>query len=148
MSADSRPLPDEESAPFWTGLDAGRIILQECGACARRRFPRMPACPYCGTLGGGDVEVPGTGTVYSWVRVDRALTPTMASEVPYCIATVDLDGGGRMQGRLEPPGEAAIGARVEPVFHAHRGWSELRFRVSAASAVSALSEASAREVPQ
>lgn len=128
MTDPARPLPDEESGPFWAGLQAGRIILQSCAKCGRRRFPRMPSCPYCGAGGGDDVEVPGTGTVYSWVRVERALTPTMEDQVPYCVATVDLDGGGRMQGRLEPAGAAAIGLAVTPVFHAHPGWTELRFR--------------------
>lgn len=121
------PDVDIESAPFWAALAAHRVILQECTACRRRRFPRMPTCPYCGQEGGTDVEVAGTGYVYSWVRVDRALTPTMAGEVPYCIATVDLDGGGRIQGRLDPPGAARIGGRVRPVFADHADWTELRF---------------------
>jgi uncharacterized OB-fold protein len=120
-------VPDTESAPFWAGLAEGRVVLQRCAACRRRRFPRMPTCPYCGTEGGDDSEVPGTGVVYSWVRVDRALTPDMGGEVPYCIATVDLDGGGRIHGRLEPPADAGIGVRVSPRFVAHDGWTELRF---------------------
>ncbi|HET6966459.1 MAG TPA: OB-fold domain-containing protein [Acidimicrobiales bacterium] len=126
------PVPDEESGPFWAGLGEGRIVLQACPACGRRRFPRMPACPYCGAEGGSDVESPGTGTVYSWVRVQRVLTPAMAGQVPYCIATVDLDGGGRMHGRLEPASEARIGLRVEPRFVPHDGWTELRFGAAAA----------------
>ncbi len=124
------PLPDEESAPFWEGLARGRVVLQGCDSCGRRRFPRMPACPYCGAPGGPDVESPGTGTVYSWVRVERALTPAMAGQVPYCIATVDLDGGGRIQGRLQPASAGRIGLAVEPLFVAHEDWTELRFQPS------------------
>lgn len=125
------PVPDEESAPFWEGLAVGRIVVQGCASCARRRFPRMPACPYCGASGGIDVEAPGTGTVYSWVRVERPLTPAMSGQVPYSIATVDLDGGGRIHGRLEPASSASIGLAVEPVFVTHEGWTELRFRPAA-----------------
>lgn len=124
------PVADEESAPFWEGLAGGRLVLQGCGSCSRRRFPRMPACPYCGNPGGFDVEAAGTGTVYSWVRVERALTPAMSGQVPYCIATVDLDGGGRIHGRLEPASSAAIGLPVGPVFLSHGSWTELRFRPS------------------
>ena len=87
----------------------------------------MPSCPYCGDERMSEVEIPGTGHIYSWVRVDRALTAEMAGEVPYCIATVDLEGGGRIQGRLEPPDAAAIGLPVGPTFVDRDGWTELRF---------------------
>lgn len=129
------PEPDEWSGPFWAGLAEGRIVIQVCPACARRRFPRMPACPYCGALGGDDVEVPGTGTVYSFVRAHRPLTPASAAIVPYAVATVDLDGGGRMFGRVQPTEACAIGARVSPTFVDHpatgdvAAWTELCFTI-------------------
>jgi uncharacterized OB-fold protein len=50
--------------------------------------------------------------------------------VPYTIATVDLDGGGRIFGRVEPAEAAAIGLAVGPVFVDHDGWTELRFAPS------------------
>lgn len=121
------PTPDRLSEPFWAGLAERRVVLQECPDCGRRRFPRLPSCPYCATEGGIDVEVPGTGVVYSFVRVHRPLTPSTADEVPYCIATVDLDGGGRVFGRVEPPGAVEIGLAVAPRFTDHDGWTELRF---------------------
>ena len=132
------PVPDEESAPFWAGLAARRILLQVCPSCARRRFPRMPTCPYCGTAGGDDVEVAGTGTVYSFVGPQRALTAAYAPVAPYAVATVDLDGGGRMFGRVAPADACRIGLRVVPAFVDHPGdgavvdggtaWTELCFR--------------------
>ena len=132
------PAPDDESAPFWAGLADGRIVLQVCPSCARRRFPRMPACPCCGAPGGDDVEVAGTGTVYSFVRPQRALTPAYAALAPYAIATIDLDGGARMFGRVVPAEACRIGLRVVPAFVDHPGegsvleggtaWTELCFR--------------------
>ena len=127
MTGAAAPQPDPESEPFWRGLVDHRLILQECPACRRRRFPPMPACPYCGSDGGREVEVTGAGEVYSWVRVERALTPAMADDAPYCVATVDLDGGGRLQARLEPPGAASIGLAVHPLYVDHGTWTELRF---------------------
>jgi len=121
------PTTDQLSEPFWAALAEGRVVVQECPACGRRRFPRLPSCPYCAAEGGLDVVVPGTGTIYSFVRVHRALTPSTVDEVPYCVATVDLDGGGRIFGRIEPPEAAEIGLDVVPLFHAHDGWTELRF---------------------
>lgn len=133
MSTDHRPGPvlDLDNAPFFAGLARGVVIVQECAACGRRRFGRLGACPYCGTPGGVDMEVSGEGTVYSFVRVQRALTPAMADDVPYAVATVDLDAGVRMVGRVEPMEAAAIGVRVVPAFVDHGDWTELRFAVAA-----------------
>jgi uncharacterized protein len=90
----------------------------------------MPSCPYCGTAGGVDVVVPGTGTIYSWVGVERPMTPAFAGEVPYAIATVDLDGGGRVFARVAPTEDVTIGARVVPSFVDHSEWTELRFHIA------------------
>jgi uncharacterized OB-fold protein len=124
------PTPDQLSEPFWAALAERRVLVQECPECGRRRFPRLPSCPYCAAEGGTDIEVPGTGTVYSFVRMHRALTPAMADEVPYTIATVDLDGGGRIFARVEPAEAVEIGVAVSPVFVDHDGWTELRFAVT------------------
>lgn len=126
-----RPGPDldPDNAPFFAALRRHAVVVQECAECGRRRFGRLPACPYCGTPGGADVEVSGEGVVYSFVRVHRALSPAMAHDVPYAVATVDLDAGVRMLGRVEPPEAAAIGLRVGPAFVDHDDWTELRFRV-------------------
>ena len=129
------PVADRESAPFWDGLAARRIVLQACPACGRHRFPRMPSCPYCGEPGGTDVVVPGTGRVYSWVRVHRLLSGRTGadgdaddSELPYAVVTVTLDTGPRMVGRLEPADRATVDLPVRPLFVDHDGWTELRFR--------------------
>jgi uncharacterized protein len=117
---------DLDGDPWWEALATHRVVVQACPACARHRLPRMPSCPWCGTAGGDDVEVEGTGVVYSFVRAHRALTPAMADAVPYALAAIDLDGGGRVFARVEPPEAAAIGLRVRPSFVDHVGWTELR----------------------
>ena len=125
------PVADRESAPFWEGLAARRIVVQACRACGRHRFPRMPSCPYCGEPGGTDVVVPGTGRVYSWVRVHRLLSAGAGAhdgELPYAVVTVTLDTGPRMVGRLEPADRATVDLPVRPLFVDHDGWTELRFR--------------------
>lgn len=136
MSATERaPVPqiDDDSRPFWAALDEGRVIVQICAACGRQRFPRLGYCPWCATPGGDDLEVTGTGVVYSFVRAHRALTEAMVDEVPYAVATITLDGGARMLGRTEPPEAVEIGASVEPFFVAHEQWTELRFRIASTS---------------
>jgi uncharacterized OB-fold protein len=123
------PEVDSESRPYWDALREHRIVLQRCTSCRRLRFPPMPGCPYCGARGYDDAEVPGTGTVYSFVRVHRALTPAMESEVPYVVAVVELDEGPRMIGRVEAGDvmAVAIGDRLQPRFVDHDAWTELRF---------------------
>ena len=127
-TAPPAPEIDDESRPLWEALAAHRVIVQECAACSRRRLERMPACPWCGSEQALDVEVAGTGTVYSWVRAHRALGGPQPEEgLPYAVVTVDLDGGGRVFGRLDPPAAAAVGLAVAPRFVDHPGWTELRF---------------------
>jgi uncharacterized OB-fold protein len=121
--------PDDESASFWQSLTEHRIELQTCPACGHHRFPPMPSCPYCAGVDYQVVDVAGTGSIYSWVRVHRALSAAMADEVPYCIVTVNLDGGGRMFGRMAAEGNVGIGHRVRPVFVDHADHTELRFEL-------------------
>lgn len=130
------PQIDDYSRPFWDALGERKIVLQQCSACSRRRFPRLPYCPYCAEPGGDDVAIDGDGIVYSFVRAHRALTAASQSLVPYAVATVDLDGGGRMLGRVVPVDACAIGMRVTADFVDHPAtadepsWTELYFRVA------------------
>lgn len=133
MSAAPAPEVDVESAPYWDGLREHRILLQRCDACGRVRFPHMPTCPYCGARGHSVVEAAGGGAVYAVVRVHRALTPAMESEVPYPVAVVQLDEGPRVIARVEEGRVAArIEMRVRARFVDHDGWTELRFEPDAA----------------
>jgi hypothetical protein len=70
----------------------------------------------------------GAGTVYSWIGVQRALTPEFESEVPYTIAAVELTEGGRVFARLEGPEPTTPGDEVTATFVDHDDWTELRFR--------------------
>lgn len=130
MTTTDRPAPpapaaDVDSEPHWANLRAHRLALQACTACDRRRFPPTPACPYCAHPESRWEDAPGTGTVYSSIAVHRTLDPAFADEVPYSIATVDLDGGGRMIARIDDG--VPLDARVDPVYVDHEGWTELRF---------------------
>jgi uncharacterized OB-fold protein len=122
------PEIDRDSAPWWDSLRAHSIVIQQCRICAHRWLPRTPACPYCGADSPNDQPISGDGVVYSFVRAHRPMSEVMAHEVPYSIATVDLDGGGRVFARVE--GACFIGQRVVPEFVDHDTWTELRYRES------------------
>jgi len=121
------PVTDGESAPFWDGLREHRIVLQKCGGCERVRFPPMPGCPHCGAVERSEVDVDGRGTLYSWVRVHRALTMDMSGDVPYNVGVISLDAGARVIARFD--GVPAIGRAAVPYFEEHDGWTELRYEV-------------------
>lgn len=125
--AQTVPLIDADSRPFWDGLDRGEVLLYECAACGMRALPLLPCCPACASPERQIVRVQGTGTVYAWIRVHRAITPRFAADVPYVVATVDLDDGCRCLGRMDAGEAMRIGMRVLPAFHQRGGWTELRF---------------------
>lgn len=120
------PVADADSQFYWDALAGERLVVQECQSCGRRRFPPMPSCPYCAAT-EAVVREAVAGTIYSWVIIRRAFQPAFAGDVPYTIATVDLDGGGRLIGRLEPGDAASPGLRVRPHYVHHPDWTEARF---------------------
>ncbi len=75
------------------------------------------------------IQSSGLGTVYSFVTVHVAVSPAAAQLLPYTIATVELDDGPRLVGRVEPTSGAGIGDRVRPRFVDHAEWTELCFEV-------------------
>jgi uncharacterized OB-fold protein len=121
------PQADLHSASYWEGLRAGKVVVQCCRACGLTFFPHLPTCPRCASREVVDQESGGTGTVYSWVRVHRALSDEPVVDPPYAVVTVDLDGGGRVFGRLEPHDAAGVGLAVRPRFVDHGDWTELVF---------------------
>jgi len=121
------PQPDPESAAWWEGLRAHRVVLQHCGNCGRTRFPPMPSCPWCASTACDVVESTGHGIVYSFVRAHVAVSPGYAGSLPYAVATVELSEGPRLLGRVEPAAPLAIGDRVAPRFLDHPTWTELYF---------------------
>lgn len=130
MSAPARvepPEPDADSAEFWEGLRRERITLPRCADCGRLRFPPIGRCPWCASAASTTATVDGAGVVYSWIVVHRAFQPALRDEVPYVVATVDLDAGPRMALRLDEADPSVdFGLRVRPRFVHHPGWTELR----------------------
>lgn len=118
-----------EAKPLWDGLGEGVLRLQRCGSCAKLRFPPVASCPYCGTVGGEWEEVSPRGTVYSWVTTHVPFEESLADQVPYVVATVELEAGPRVFARLtDLEGEPGPGLAVEGYFQAEDGLPFLRFR--------------------
>ncbi len=97
---------DPETVAFWAGEREGLLVFQRCGSCGKVRHPPMPRCPWCGASASEQVVSRGRGRVYSWVRVYEPFRPEDRDDIPYTIATVDMEEGCRMfarfTGRTEP----------------------------------------------
>jgi uncharacterized OB-fold protein len=84
---------------FLAAAHRGLFVLPRCTACAGYTEPGQPCCSSC----GGELDwVPasGAGTVFSYAVVHQVFDPSLAGEVPYVVAIVELAEGPRMVTRL------------------------------------------------
>ena len=113
---------DPTTEPFWEAARKGRLAVPRCTTCGAFRLPPLPLCSVCQSEGVEWVELPGTGTVYSYTVVRHALHPDLAPVVPYVSGIVELDGtqgeGARMLVNIIDcdPEEIEIGTPVQIVF--------------------------------
>jgi uncharacterized OB-fold protein len=112
------PEPSRDSKPYWDALAEGRLVLQECAACGTRRHYPRPVCDACYSMEVTWRQASGRGRVHSWTVAHHPFHPGFKSELPYVLATVDLEEGGRMVAQLRgvAPDDIAIGLPVEVTF--------------------------------
>lgn len=114
------PITDIESRPFWEGIAAGQLRIQQCCSCqAFNYYPRY-LCPNCYSDALAWKVASGHGTVHSFTVSRRPAGAGFAAEVPYVVALIDLEEGPRMLSNIvdSDPDDVIIGAGVEVVFRA------------------------------
>lgn len=104
------PVPDEDSAAFWSAAAEHRLVLARCTHCGRRAHPPGVVCAHCLHL-DGDFEfapVEGSGRIRSWIILHDSFVPGF--EVPFVLVDVELDAepGLRLIGRLVDGPEAPL----------------------------------------
>lgn len=118
------PEPDGLSAPFWQGLQEGKLLIQCCASCGRLQWGPEWICHHCHAFDMTWRAVEPAGRIYSWERVWHPSHPALKNACPYLVVLVDIDGadGARLAGNLldDPRQTVAIGASVEGVFEHHR----------------------------
>ena len=110
--------PAAETEAVWLPGDAvrtgaaGRPVLvgSSCPSCGAAMFPAVPVCPCCMAEDLETVDMPATGTLYSFTEVH--VGPAHWSK-PVRLGYVDLDNGVRVFSHLAPGPGLAVGARVE-----------------------------------
>jgi uncharacterized OB-fold protein len=123
---------DADSQAWWEAVAQHRLLLPHCRSCDLTWFPPMPACPRCGSRETELCESIGKGSVYSWVVVNRSLSPVFAGDTPYVIAAVDLEHGARLLGRLLASADnrhLRAGAPVIADFYEVQGQTLVGFRL-------------------
>jgi len=82
-----------------------------CADCGYQAIPPKYGCPKCASDQLGEKRKQGTGSIYSYTTI-RVAGGKFASQLPYTVVLVDLDGGLRVTARLEGD-QASIGQRVQ-----------------------------------
>jgi uncharacterized OB-fold protein len=113
-----QPFVEPESAPFWQGLNDGRLLVRRCGHCHVLHFYPRPFCPFCWSDDVEWHEVSGRARVYSYSTVYVNDLAPFGESVPYVAAVVELEEGPRMMTRLVEctKDDITIGMAVEVVF--------------------------------
>jgi uncharacterized OB-fold protein len=83
---------DDWTAPWWEAAKEGRLTCAQCDQCKRFRMPPTPYCPHCRSQAIDWPTLPGTGTVYSFTIVERAVLPGTQDAIPYVVGVIDIDG--------------------------------------------------------
>ena len=116
------PVPDEQSAGFWSAAAKHELALTRCVHCGYFTHPPGVVCTNClnpdprfeyATVDGG-------GAVRSWTVIRDSFLPGFRDVVPFLLVDVELDVQPdlRLIGRLVDGPDALLhlGDRVETVF--------------------------------
>lgn len=131
-----KPVPTEDSKPYWEYCARGELRAQKCGECGHVRFPPSVLCPKCLSEQGAWTRLSGRARVWSWVVFHQVYYPGYADDVPYNTAIVELEEGPRMHTNIVgcDNDEIYIGMPVEVVFEPIDDEIHLpKFRPAAAS---------------
>lgn len=112
------PLPDIDTAPYWSAALEGRLSLPCCACCGQFVFPPKPFCPTCPGHPLAWKDVSGRGSIYSYCIMHMKLIAGF--EPPYLIGVIELreQTGLRITANIVdcPPEALRIGMPVEVIF--------------------------------
>ena len=124
---------------FYAWCAREELRLRRCNAC--REWCHVPrvTCPNCASTDWAWERVKGTGRVFTWTVVHRAMHPAFMDDVPYAVVVVELDEGPRIVSGIVdcPPEELVMEMPVEVVFERSNRLGERvlpRFRRTSQSA--------------
>jgi hypothetical protein len=86
------PFADASTQPFWDAAAEGRLSAPRCTVDGTVVLPPQPFCFTCQSQSFEWVDLPGTGTIYTFTVVRHPLAPQLAYVVPYVSGVIELDG--------------------------------------------------------
>ena len=90
-------VPFSKVQDFAVHLKDGRLMGTKCKDCGYTTFPPRADCPKCLSDNFEFTEYTGKGKLFTFSTIAAAPTG-FDDEVPYTVAVVDLEGGGRLLG--------------------------------------------------
>ena len=116
------PQPTPISAPYWDGLKAHEVRLQQCAHGHWLFFPRTH-CPTCGSRQLTWKTVSGEGTLYTYTVARVPTLPEFSDEMPQLLAVIALEQGVHINTTMVGvlPEDLRVGQRVRPVFDERPG---------------------------
>lgn len=117
------PQPTPISAPFWEGLKAHQVRIQQCNDCGHWIFFPRAHCSACASTSLHWRDISGAGTVYTYTVARVPTLPEFADEMPQKLAVIQLDEGPHLNTTLVgiDESELRVGMRVRPVFDERPG---------------------------
>jgi uncharacterized OB-fold protein len=108
---------DSWTEGFWEAAKEHRLVCQQCSNCHTFRMPPAKYCYVCRSDDYDFVDLPGTGSVYTYTTVNYATAKEIKPEdLPYVVALIELDGAGgcRLVGNLlgTDPAKVSVGLLV------------------------------------
>ena len=112
------PVVDPDSAPYWEGAKEKRLMIQKdrksgkCFLYSRRLVPGVDDSQV------EWVQASGRGTIYSFTVAHAPAGPAFKEDLPYVIASIELDEGARILTNIvtDQPDSLRIGQPVEVLF--------------------------------
>lgn len=120
MSDYIKPIPFRQpwSEEFWQATKQHKLLIQNCQNCGANIFYPRKYCPECWSGDLGWIEASGRARIYSFSVMMDMVEPMFMPDLPYVLATVNLEEGIRMTTRIVEcnPEDVKIDMEVEAVF--------------------------------
>ena len=95
------PFPNVETQPFWDYCKKHELRMQKCPNCGFIRYPPSTVCPNCHSLDEAEwVKLSGRGKVYSFVIFQYVYDRSFTKDIPYAVASIELEEGPRMMSNI------------------------------------------------
>jgi len=102
------PLPTIDTQPFWDYCKKHELRMQKCSQCGYIRYPPSIVCPKCHYMEAEWVRLSGRGKVFSFVICHYVYDKAFANDIPYAVASIELEEGPRMISNI-------IGCKLEEI---------------------------------